>query len=108
MIDKVKWLEEEIMEEIQGAKAYMKCSKEWESVDGEIAKTFKHMAQQEMTHAEELNKIVTRIFRTHLHEMDTKSFADLMETINHDQIKEAKNYIPEADPVVMPTQTVKT
>lgn len=108
MIDKVKWLEEEIMEEIQGAKAYMKCSRDWENVDGEISKTFKQMAQQEMMHAEELNKIVSKIFKNHLQTMDARAFADLMETINHDQIKEAKNYIPEADPVVMPAPTTKT
>lgn len=94
------------MEEIQGAKAYMKCSKEWESVDMEISKIFKRMAQQEMNHAEELNMIVNRIFRTHLHEMDSKKLADLMQTINTDQIKEAKSYIPEADPVIAKPQPI--
>ena len=90
------------MEEIQGAKQYMKCSKEWESVDGEIAKSFRSMSQQEMHHAEELNNIVTRIFRMHLQDVDARQLVDLMQTINADQIKEAKSYVPEAEtqPVV--------
>lgn len=107
MIDQIKWLENEIMEEIQGAKQYMKCSKKWESTDAEISKMFMHMAQQEMTHAEDLNKIVTRIFRMHLTEIDAKKLIDLMQTINMEQINEAKNYVPEADPVLTQVVTSK-
>lgn len=101
MIDKIKWLEEEIMEEIQGAKMYLNCAKDWETTDMEISKMFMKMAQQEMEHADHLNAIVTKIFRTHIQTMDVKQLADLMQMINMDQIKAARSYVPEADPEVV-------
>jgi rubrerythrin len=97
-IEKVKWIEEEIMEEIQGAKNYMNCSKAWEEKDYEIAKTFHKMATQEMMHADELNKIVTKILSNHLSDADMKRLPELMKMINSDQITNAKNYVPDADP----------
>ena len=98
MIEKIKWIEEEIMEEIQGAKNYMKCSKAWEEKDYEISRTFHKMANQEMMHAEELNKIVAKILTNHLDDVDMRRLPELMKMINTDQIANAKNYVPDADP----------
>lgn len=101
IIAKIKWLEYEIMEEIQGAKAYMNCASMWEKTDGEISKMFSTMARQEMEHAEHLNTIVTRIMRTHISADDLARLPELMQMINREQITEAKSYIPEADPEVV-------
>lgn len=100
IIEKIKWLEDEVMEEVQGAKAYMRCSNEWKNTDPEISKTFHHMALQEMSHAEQLNQMVLKILNGHMEEIDLKRLPELMSTINKEQINAAKSYIPDAEPEV--------
>lgn len=90
MIDKIRCIECEIMEEIDGAKEYLKLSKDWVEADPEVSKMYLKMAKEELSHATNLNTMVTKVMK----DMNAKELAEfpaLISEINSKQIKDASD-----------------
>lgn len=60
MTEKIKAIAEEIMEEVDGARKYYECSKNW-AAHADISKMYKDMASQELDHATHLMEILRAI-----------------------------------------------
>jgi hypothetical protein len=87
--EKIRKIEGQIMEEVQGSQEYLRCYDKWSNVDKKISSMYKEMSEQELGHAENLNIILDSL---KIHE-DYSDHADIIEFLvdmNKDLIRESK------------------
>lgn len=89
MIEKIKEISKEIMEEVNGAKKYYRCSMEWQSSNSDISKMYSEMASQELTHAKHLIEILKEMSKDGV-SAEEKVLINFIEEIGFEQIAEAK------------------
>ena len=88
MIEKIKDISKEIMEEVNGARAYRDQSKEWQSANSAISKMYYEMATQEISHAKHLVEILKEMSKNGV-SAEEKVLISFIEEISEDQIAEA-------------------
>ena len=86
MLERIKKLEYQIMDEVSGAEDYMICSEKWKNLDLEVSKKYKEMASQEIKHAEELHKMLLDLKKSDISKED-HYLIDFLADVNVEQIK---------------------
>lgn len=62
---KIKWLVEQITEELEDAEKYAECAMAQKDDDRELATTYHRLAEQELEHSHALHAQVVRIIKEH-------------------------------------------
>lgn len=89
MMDKIKAIAEEIMEEVDGARKYYECSKNW-AAHADISKVYKEMASQELDHAMHLMDILRAMGKLPDVASEEKVLIDFIVDVGNDQVKKSE------------------
>jgi predicted transcriptional regulator YdeE len=61
----IKWLAENISEELHDAEKYAKAAHKYKDEDSELARTCYALAEEELKHADKLHREAVRVIREH-------------------------------------------
>lgn len=85
MLDDIKKIEGQIMEEINGSKEYLICSEKWSDEMPSVSKMYAEMSQTEMEHAKKLNNLLKSMI-SDKSTLEEKAVINFLLEVNNEQI----------------------